>query len=165
MQDRSGRMQLINQMNQNKPPSSGSNFQMLRESREKERHENLANISKQIVSPGQDSRILHSSDQNNSRFGNIQKPPLNDGQYSGHGRIGLPPSGSPNKRKMSNQGGYSGKQQAIPKQPVKPPSNYSRGSRHMSQNKIAPNRANPLPGIDKARMSRDRSSDGLINTP
>ena len=52
MDTESSRQQLLN--NIKKPPSSHSqqsHFQQLRESREKERHENLANVSKQIVSP------------------------------------------------------------------------------------------------------------------
>ena len=44
--------------------------------------------------------------------------------------------------------------------PVKPPSNYSRGSRQVSQNRVAGgNKA--LPALGPKRMSRERSSDAI----
>lgn len=98
----------LNQMK--KPPSSQSHqshFQMLRESREKERHENLANVSKQIVSPEPSQQHYVPDDQSS--------------------KSGLPPSGqSPLKKKQLME---EKRQLKIPKQPVKPPSNYSKASR------------------------------------
>jgi hypothetical protein len=85
----------------------------------------------------------------------------------GSAQIGLPPSGSPQKRKLikkvtpplskeTDQYSYSG----TGNKPVKPPSNYSRGSRHVSQNRVAGgNKA--LPALGPKRMGRERSSDAI----
>ena len=136
---------------------------MLRESREQERHQKLANISKQIVSP---EPIQYSQ---GPGYAKSNRPPI-----SSTG-IGLPPSGSPVKRKNSKANlstriddpGSAARRRGplnIPKQPIKPPSNYaSKGQqRHQSMNKVAPPRSKGLANVDAKRMSRDRSSDGLM---
>ena len=67
---------------------------MLRESREKERHKHLANISKQIVSPEPVGSNISDS-----------IPQSRQGGYASNVKsqvgIGLPPSGSPIKKKAS----------------------------------------------------------------
>lgn len=129
-----------------KPSSQGSNYQqqtpqMLRESREKERSQNLANISKQIVSP---EPIQYSQ---GGGYAKSNRPPISG--------VGLPPSGSPIKRKNSKANissriddpGSAARIRGplnIPKQPIKPPSNYANKGRHQSMNKAAPPRTKGL---------------------
>ena len=109
------------------PPSQSSNIthqqtpQMLRESREKERHQHLASVSKQIVSP---EPIHNSASIPNSRQGGYGS------NIKSNVGIGLPPSGSPLKKKLS-KANLSNRQEEevlarvrapinIPKQPIKP---------------------------------------------
>lgn len=136
---------------------------MLRESREKERHENLANVSKQIVSPEptKTGYSLDASSQGRGGYARSNRPPM-----QGTSQLGLPPSGSPMKRKGMKGMGSSSNQgsnpnlHAVGKLPVKPPSNYGKGNRHVSQNKVAGgNKA--LPALGQRRLSRERSSDGI----
>jgi hypothetical protein len=42
---------------------------------------------------------------------------------------------------------------------VKPPSNYGKNSRQLSYNRIAP----PQKGVEVSQLSRDKSSDGILN--
>jgi hypothetical protein len=70
---------------------------------------------------------------------------------------GLPPTGvgaSPSRRKTENQ-------RQIPKQLVKPPSNYGKPSRQQSYNRVAP----PQKKIVElgGKLNRDKSSDGILN--
>jgi hypothetical protein len=67
---------------------------------------------------------------------------------------GLPPT-SPNKKKIVDA------HQKLPKQQVKPPSNYGKPSRPLSYNQIAPpqKKGSDLGG----QLNRDKSTGGILN--
>lgn len=143
-----------------KPPTSQSSIlqqtpQMLRESREKQRHQHLANVSKQIVSPDSHQQ----SDVGGGGYAVIHKP--------SHAGIGLPPTGSPSKKKgkMNNrEEEVMARVRAplnIPKQPIKPSNYGTANARHQSMNKVAP-KSKGLQNFHGSKLSRDRSSDGLM---
>jgi hypothetical protein len=98
----------------------------------------LDNVSKQVLSP---------------------EPIHNTGYYddaSSKVSHGLPPTGvgaSPNKRKLDAQ-------RQLPKQVVKPPSNYGK-PRQLSYNRVAPPQKK---GVELgSKLSREKSSDGILN--